>query len=298
MNRRLPPLNPLRAFEAAARLGSLTRAAQEMGVSQVAVSRQVRTLEHYLGVELFRRSHRAIELTRAGRELRDGATSAFDTIAASVRRVSRRGRQDVLSIQSYTTFSQRWLIPRLPDFHRKFPGIEIRLTSSTAPVDFASGQIDAAIRSGLQVSPDLEADRLATIELLPVCVPSLVREVPLRRPRDLRHCTLLYSLVRERDWAEWLAANGCSGLTPAQEIRLESSALAYEAALRGLGVAMGIRVLVDRDLQAGALVAPFPRAHALKDAYYLVRPKARSPSIALQRFRTWLARELAAESPA
>lgn len=297
MNRRLPPLNPLRAFEAAARLGSLTRAAEEIGVSQVAVSRQVRVLEHYLGVALFQRSHRAIELTRAGRELRDGATSAFETIAASMRRISRRGRQNVLSIQSYTTFSQRWLIPRLPDFQRKFPGIEIRLTSSTEPVDFASGQIDAAIRSGLQVSPDLETERLAAIELLPVCVASLARDVPLRRPRDLRHCTMLYSLIREKDWAEWLAANRCGALTPVQEIRFESSALAYEAALRGLGVAMGIKVLVERDLQAGTLVAPFPRAHALKDAYYLVRPKARAPSIALQHFRTWLARELTAEYP-
>ncbi len=155
MSHRLPPLNPLRAFEAAARLGSLTRAAEEIGVSQVAISRQVRVLEQYLGVELFRRSHRAIELTRAGRELRDGASSAFETIAASMRRISRRGRQDVLSIQSYTTFSQRWLIPRLPDFQRKFPSVEIRLTSSTAPVDLGSGQIDAAIRSGLQVSPEL-----------------------------------------------------------------------------------------------------------------------------------------------
>lgn len=296
MSRRLPPLNPLRAFEAAARLGSLTRAAEEMGVSQVAVSRQVRTLELHLGVELFQRSHRSIELTRAGRELRAGATSAFDQIADSVHRISRRGRQDVLSIQSYTTFSQRWLIPRLPDFHRQFPGIEIRLTSSTAHLDFASGQIDAAIRSGWQLGPEMEADRLANIELLPVCAPSLVSAVQLRRPPDLSRCTLLYSLVRENDWAEWLAANRCGKIMPQQQIRLESSALAYEAAMRGLGVAMGIRVLVDHDLQTGALVAPFPRAHVLKDAYYLVRPKSRSPSVALQRFRTWLAKELAAEN--
>ena len=266
-----------------------------MGVSQVAVSRQVRALELYLGVKLFQRSHHSIELTRAGRELYEGASPAFDTIAEAVRRISRRGRQDVLSIQSYTTFSQRWLIPRLPDFQRRFPGIEIRLTSSTAPVDFASGQIDAAIRSGPQMGPDVEADRLANIELLPVCAPALVRTGRLRRPQDLSRCTLLYSMVREKDWAEWLAANRCARLKPAQEIRLESSALAYEAALRGLGIAMGIRVLVERDLRDGTLAAPFPHAHVLKDAYYLVRPKALSPPLALRRFRMWLVEELAAE---
>lgn len=267
-------------------------------MSQVAVSRQVRALELYLGVELFQRSHRAIELTRAGRELRDGASSGFDAIAEAVHRISRRGRQDVLSIQSYTTFSQRWLIPRLPEFQRRFPGIEIRLTSSTGPVDFASSQIDAAIRSGPQFGPEVEAERLAGIELLPVCAPALVQVGGLHRPQDLRRCTLLYSMVRERDWAEWLAANRCAHLKPLQEIRLESSALAYEAALRGLGVAMGIRVLVDRDLEQGRLVAPFPQAHMLTDAYYVVRPKARSPSVALQRFRTWLAEALAAGDPA
>jgi LysR family glycine cleavage system transcriptional activator len=144
----------------------------------------------------------------------------------------------------------------------------------------------------------MEADRLAGIELLPVCAPALVEAERLRRPRDLSRCTLIYSLVRERDRAAWLAANGCGGIPSRQEMRLESSALAYEAAMRGSGVAIGIRVLVERDLQAGTLVAPFPRAHVLKDAYYLVRPKSRSPSVALRRFRTWLAQELAEENAA
>lgn len=298
MDRHLPPLNPLRMFEAAARLGSLTLAARELGVSQVAVSRQVRVLEQYLNVALFERSHRAIRLTHAGQALLDGTGHAFDEISASIGRVSLRGRQDVLRIQSYTTFSQRWLIPRLPIFHRDYPGIEIRLTSSTGPVDFTSGHIDAAIRSGRGENDSVSADLLATIELLPVCTSGLRDTVQLREPDDLRRCTLLYSLVRENDWAAWLSANCRADLQPAHGIKFESSALAYEAALQGLGVAMGIRVLVEQNLREGALVAPFPHSHVLTDAYYLLRPKHRSQSLALQRFHAWISQQLKADAAA
>jgi LysR family glycine cleavage system transcriptional activator len=136
MSATIPPLNPLRTFEAAARLSSLTHAAEELNVSQVAVSRQVKVLEDYLGVVLFKRLHRGIELTEEGRQLYEGVTRAFIEIGNAARRVSRRGRRDILAIQSYTTFSQRWLIPRLTQFHETFPRIEVRLSSSIAPVDF------------------------------------------------------------------------------------------------------------------------------------------------------------------
>ncbi len=292
MSRRLPPLNPLRAFEAAARLGSFTVAAAEMGVSPVAVGRQVRVLEQHLRVPLFHRCHRAIALTRAGQVLYESATEALDLIAAASRRISGTERGDVLTIQSYTTFSQRWLIPRLPIFQREFPSITLCLTSATGPVDFASGEIDAAIRSGPSEHPGMEADRLATIELLPVCTPAVKELCGLTKPRDLARCTLLYSLVREHDWDAWLKANRCGTLQAAHHISFESSALAYEAALRGLGVAMGIHVLVEQNLKDGLLIAPLPGSHVLTDAYYLVRPRDRPASPALRKFRSWVRTQL------
>ena len=292
MARRLPPLNPLRAFEAAGRLGSFTLAAAEMGVSPVAVGRQVRVLEQHFRVALFHRRHRAIALTRAGQGLLDSATEALDLIAAAGRRLSGSERDNLLTIQSYTTFSQRWLIPRLPIFQREFPAITLRLTSATGPVDFASGEIDAAIRSGPADYPGMEADRLATIALLPVCTPAFKECHRLTRPRDLARCTLLYSLVRQDDWAAWLRANRCGALRAAHQLSFESSALAYEAALRGLGVAMGIGVLVEQNLRDGLLVAPFPGSHVLTDAYYLVRPRDRPASPALRKFRDWVRTQL------
>ncbi len=292
MSRRLPPLNPLRAFEAAARLGSFTSAAAEMGVSPVAVGRQVRVLEQHLRVALFHRRHRAIALTRAGQVLFESTAEALDLIAAASRRVSGANRGDLLTIQSYTTFSQRWLIPRLPIFQLAFPSITLRLTSAAGPVDFGAGEVDAAIRSGPPEHPGMEADRLATIELLPVCTPAVQERCGLSEPADLARCTLLYSLVREHDWAAWLAANGCGGLRPAHHISFESSALAYEAALQGLGVAMGIHVLVEQNLRDGVLVAALPGSHFLTDAYYLVRPRDRPASPALQKFRGWLRTQL------
>lgn len=296
MPRSLPPLNPLHAFEVAARLGGFTAAAAELGVSQVAVSRQVRVLERYLGVSLFQRSNRAVALTPAGRELRGGIAPAFDAIAEAARRVSLRGQADVLSIQSYTTFSQRWLIPRLPLFHRDHPEVEIHLTASTTPVDFRHSLLDAAIQSGLVQGPGLEHDRLATIELLPVCSPAFLHGVVLRRPEALLACTLLHSTARPDDWRAWLHASRCHVPVLLPGIRFETSALAYEAALQGLGVAIGIKVLVERNLRDGMLVAPFPTAHVLEDAYYLVRPRHRPPSRGLRQFRSWLQTQLREET--
>ncbi len=296
MGRSLPPLNSLKAFEAAARLNSLTLAAHELWVSQVAVSRQVRQLEDYLGVALFTRGHRRVDKTREGRQLLGSLTRAFDDIDGAVRRVSRRGRKDVLSLQSYTTFSQRWLIPRLPMFHDEHPKIEVRLTSSTEPTDFSSRNLDAAIRSGRGDWKDLGADRLTGLELVPVCSPALLGNISLRNPEDLAKVTLLHSLARPNDWAEWLKANGMGKLDADRGLKFESSALAYEAALQGLGVAIGIQVLVQQNLRDGVLTAPLPTRHRLDEGYYLIWPMDRRPSAALRQFHAWLRRQMENEA--
>jgi LysR family transcriptional regulator, glycine cleavage system transcriptional activator len=295
MTQQLPPLNPLKAFEAAARLNSLTLAAEELNVSQVAVSRQVKVLEEYLGVALFRRLHRGIEVTREGQRLFEGVTQAFSDISAAARMVSRRGRRDILSIQSYTTFSQRWLIPRLAQFHDANPRIEVRLSSSTAPVDFETQNLDAAIRSGRGDWPTLNFEKLAQIDLVPVCSPALLASGKLKAPSDLAKVRLLHSMARPNDWAAWVSDAGAA-IDPTPGVRFENSALAYEAALLDIGVAIAIRPFVARQLQTGALVMPFPHICPTSEGYYITWPTNVTPSAPLVKFLDWIKDQMAAEA--
>lgn len=291
----IPPLNPLRTFEVAARLCSLTLAAEELNVSQVAVSRQVKTLEDYFGVTLFRRMHRGVELTEEGRQLYEGVTGAFQDIANASRRVSRRGRRDILAIQSYTTFSQRWLIPRLTDFHDTFPRIEVRLSSSIAPVDFETQNLDAAIRAGKGEWPGLHSEKLLDIELIPICSPDYQREHRLQSPDDLSRVRLLHSMARRTDWAAWIKRVGAD-VDPEPGIRFESSALAYEAASLDSGVAIAVKILVQRQLQNGSLVAPFADTCYSGEGYFLTWPKNTPPSQTLVKFLDWIRQKIDQEA--
>jgi len=290
----IPPLNPLRTFEAAARLCSLTSAADELNVSQVAVSRQVRVLEEYLGVALFRRFHRGIELTREGEILYKGIASAFQDISNAARQVSRRGRRDVLSIQSYTTFSQRWLIPRLANFHEAHENIEIRLSSSTIPVDFETQNLDAAICSGRGDWPHLHSEKLVDIELVPICSPALAESANLETPADLSRVGLLHSMARPNDWASWFSQVKCKG-NATQGIRFENSALAYEAASMGMGVAIAVKVFVERQISSGHFVTPFEDVCKTGEGYYLTWPKNVEPSHTLLTFLSWMQKTLSSE---
>lgn len=292
--RNRPPLNALRAFEASARLLSFTLAGEELGVTQVAVSRHVRTLEEYLGTVLFKRGPRSLRLTSEGARLLPSISRALDEISLAVSQVSRRGRRDVLAIQAYTTFAQHWLIPLLSNFHDRHPGIEVRLSASLQPVDFDRQDVDAAVRSGTGHWPGLEADLLTPIELVPVMNPALLKGAEaLRRPEDLAGTTLLHSLARPDDWDAWLRGAVSAGAVDSRKgLKFESSAMAYEAASQGLGVAIGVKVLVERYLASGVLVAPFARTLTLPEGYYLVRPRDRPASAALKAFRSWLIEEL------
>lgn len=290
MKHPIPPLNPLRTFEAAARLCSLTAAAEELNVSQVAVSRQVKVLEDYLEVTLFRRLHRGIELTPEGEELFKGVTHAFQEITFAARQVSRRGRRDILAIQSYTTFSQRWLIPRLAHFHDNHENIEVRLSSSLAPVDFETQNIDAAIRSGHGDWPGLHAEKLVDIELIPICSPSFASNVSLESPDDLARVRMLHSMARPNDWASWISAVGAK-VDASAGVRFDNSALAYEAASMNIGVAIAVKVFVQRQIEEGSIVAPFSETCKTGEGYYLTWPKNVSPSETLLKFLAWM-REL------
>ncbi len=295
MHRKRPPLNPIRSFEAAARHRSFTEAAKELGVTQVAVSRQVRALEDYLGVALFVRDHRTITLTEHGAKLFPPVNRAFDEIFRALPTIGARNRQGALSIQSYTTFGQRWLVPRLSRFHERFKSIELRLTASVHPVDFDRQDIHAAIRTGKGRISGCTCDFLLPIELVPVCSPRLLESLNRSNSADLlgRH-VLLHSLARPDDWAAWLAAAGVAGVDPRSGLKFENSVLAYEAALQGIGLAMGVRVLVEPYLRLGSLVAPFGPGLRLDSGYYLVRPEGRPMSPALRHFRAWLLEEATA----
>ena len=286
MSHPLPPLNPLRAFEVAARLRSLTRAADELHVSQVAVSRQVKVLEDYLGVTLFTRLHRGIELTQEGAELYDGIKNAFRDIEKASRKVSRRNQRDTLSIQSYTTFSQRWLIPRLADFHKKNPLLEVKLSSSLKPVDFSSQNVDAAIRSGHGDWPGLHAEKLVDIELIPIVSASLWATENLAKG-DISRVRLLHSMARPDDWKKWIEASG-SQADPEMGIKFDNSALAYEAASMDIGCAIAIKVFIERQLQDGSFVALSDFVCKTGEAYYLTWPKDARPSDALLKFLEWM----------
>ncbi|MEZ2221569.1 transcriptional regulator GcvA [Rhizobium sp. RCC_161_2] len=287
----LPPLNPLRAFEVAARLNSFTLAADELNVSQVAVSRQVKALENYLGVVLVNRLHRGIELTREGKDLYRDITGAFHQLGEAAKRVSRRGRRDILAIQAYTTFAQRWLIPRLVHFHTANPRIEVRLSSSAVAANFETQNLDAAIRSGDGNWPGLHAEKLVEVDLVPVCSPALLEEFPLKVANDLSKVRLLHSMARPNDWATWLEKAGAK-VDASQGVRFENSALAYEAASAEVGVAIAVRVFVERNLRSGVLVAPFAQTCHTGDAYYLTWPRNTRPSQPLMKFLSWVREQM------
>ena len=295
MQRRRAPLNPLRTFEVAARCMSFTAAAEELNVTQVAVSRQIRALEQYLEVSLFERSHRAIKLTESGERLFPAVNRALDDIDRAVAAVSMRGRRDVLSVHTHTTFGQRWLIPRLQRFHDRFRNIEIRLTASAHPsIDRNAAQ--AVIRTGTGRFDGCDAEFLAPVELIPVCAKSLTKSWKVKdSPDNLARHTLLHSLARPNDWAAWLASVGVKNIDATRGLKFENSVLAYEAALQGIGVAIGVRVLVAQYLRLGSLVAPFPQVLPLDLGYYLLIPRGRRMAPGMRIFRNWLLEEIGSE---
>ncbi|MBB5214431.1 transcriptional regulator GcvA [Parapusillimonas granuli] len=289
----LPPLNSLRAFEAAARRLSITEAADELHVTPGAVSRQIRALEAALGRQLFVRGHRQISLTPAGEEYFKAVTKAVADLRDATSKLTKGTGPNKLKVRAYTTFAMRWLIPRLSSFHAENTGVEVLLTASLDPVDFDREDIDAAIRLGPGSWPDVRAYRLASNVLVPVCSPELARRV--REPADLVNQVLLHSIARPDDWAIWLRKGaGLSTIDPSSGMTYQSSAMAYAAALESQGFAIAQKFLVEGDLASGKLVAPFSQAVDMGDfTYYLLTPMARGESKSMRLFREWLLSQFA-----
>ncbi len=293
MARRLPPLNALRAFEAAARHESFTRAGEELYVTQGAVSHQVKALEAELGLRLFNRKPRGLVITEAGGDYLLVVRDALDRIAAGTDRLLRRQNAGVLTVSTSPNFASKWLVHRLGRFAELHPSIDLRVSATLHHVDFAAEDVDIAVRHGDGTASGLHISRLYTEELVPVCSPDLLRGPhPLRQPRDLVHHTLLH-LDHRQDWRKWLDAAGVTDADLSRGPVLNQASMGIDAAVDGQGVALARTGLAAWDLIAGRLVRPFSLALPVPYAYWIVCPKATATLPKIVTFRDWLLAEAA-----
>ena len=285
----LPSLNGLRAFEAAARHMSFTRAAAELNVTQTAVSHQIRRLEEQLGTRLFVRRNRALSLTREARDYLPSVRSAFEDLRQATARLRRPEREGVLTVSTTASLATKWLVSRVAAFQDAHPGLAVRISTSAHLVDFQREEVDMAVRYGRGSWPGLRADWLMAERLFPVCSPALLAAKPLREPADLAHHTLLHTSVSREDWQLWLTAAGLPlSIAARRGLTFDQGFMAVQAAMEGLGVALGRTRLVEADLAAGRLVAPFDIALPQDAGYYVVSPVATAGSAKVALFRRWL----------
>ena len=290
--RRLLFLNGIKAFEAAARTGSFAAAGTELNVSAAAVSRMVHLLEERLGVALFERKANRLATTAAGRAYQSGLTPIFDALASLTAQVTAPSSVRVLTIGVGPTFAMKWLIPRLADFRKSEPDIDVRITTGGAAVPFGEDW-SCGIKLGGGEWPGLIAEPLFAADLLPVCAPRLANA--LKRPADLKGPTLLRVAHSPDDWPSWLEAAGVPRIT-ARGPEFAQYGQALQAAVDGLGIAMGIRPYIDDDLAAGRLVAPFALSVPKGMRWYLVYRGFSTGQRDFAAFRRWIVR--AAAEPA
>lgn len=295
--RRLPPLNALRAFEAAARHLSFNAAAAELHVTPAAISHQIKALEADLGVKLFRRLNRAVRLTDAGQACLPELRDAFDRLAEAVARARRADTGGILTVSSSPALAAKWLMPRFERFRAAHPDIDLRVDASMHLVDFTREDVHVGLRYGRGNYPGLHTELLLRSEVFPVCAPALLDGAhPLRTPEDLQHHTLIHDETLALDpscpdWAMWLRAAGVATVNPARGLRFNQIALALDAAMSGRGVALARNVFAAADLTAGRLVRPFGAAIPVDFAVYVVLPPALLEVPKVRAFRDWLLAE-------
>lgn len=290
--RQLPPLNALRVFEAAARRGSFTAAACELHVTQSAISQQIRLIEDRLNVALFRRTPRGVALTKVGEQYLASVQSIFDDLVEATELV-RNATIKPLRICSLPTFGTRWLAPRLPSFQEAYPEIEITLNVSLNWADFEQDDIDVAIIHGRPPWPRLAACLILVQHITPVCHPELL-EGPkaIRCPADICNHTLLHVVREANEWNEWLKAAGVRSVDAQRSLNFDSTKMTLDAAMNGLGVAMGRQPFVIDELQDGRLVAPFPLQLQSESAYYLAYPEDMKNRPEIGIFQDWMLSEI------
>jgi LysR family glycine cleavage system transcriptional activator len=296
MPRRLPALNALKAFEAAARHESFTRAAEELCVTQGAVSHQVKALEAELGLKLFNRERQRLVITEAGRTYLSVVRDAFDRIAGGTERLLQRQNAGALTVSTSPNFAAKWLVHRLGRFAEAHPSIDLRVSASLHHVDFAREDVDLAIRHGDGQAAGLHVTRLCAEELFPVCSPKFLQgEKPLRKPADLSRHTLLHVNDRQ-DWGKWLEAAGAGNVDVSRGPVLNQASMAIDAAIDGQGLALARSALAAWDLIAGRLVRPFAVALPASFSYWIVCPKATAKLPKIAAFTNWLLGEAAEDA--
>ena len=302
MARRLPPLNSLKAFEAAARHLSFSKAADELHVTPAAISHQIKALEDYCGSPLFRRLTRALVLTETGQAALPALREGFDKLAEGAARLAPDPRTGLLTISVAPTFCAKWLMPRLDRFRTAHPGFDVRIDASDELADFGPDGVDVAIRYGSGRYAGLAAECLMEEVVIPVASPDLLDgRRPLATPADLAHHTLLHVSWKMADdeapsWRMWLKAAGVEGIDPDRGPRFNVDSLTIQAAIAGHGVALVNRALVEDDLAAGRLIRLFPPAEADRPSafcYWLVYPLGHAQNPKVQAFRLWVTREAA-----
>jgi LysR family transcriptional regulator, glycine cleavage system transcriptional activator len=285
----LPPLSWLRAYEAAARRLSFTNAAQELNLSQAAISKQVRSLELHLREQLFHRKPRSLVLTKAGAAYLPKVRDAFERLAAGTREVFGDRRADILTVRVNVSFSVCWLAPRLPDFFRRHPDVGMRIVSSVWNEDLDLERFDLDIRYGNGRWPGLRSEPLTVEALEPLCSPTLLAgDKPIRQPGDLAHNRLIHVLGYEEGWGVWLKAAGAGQAAAGGGFQVDTTLMAFEIAACGMGVALGRTSLNGRDLQSGRLVRPFGLSCPVKEAFHLISDNAGSEHPDAATFRGWL----------
>lgn len=292
MKRVLPPLNALRAFEAAGRLGSFKEAAAALHVTHGAVSQQVRLLEEWLGATLFTRQNRRVTLTPAAKAYLAEIGPVFEQLAQATARYGVPGPVSrALSVNAPATFTLRWLVPRLAKFRAEHPDVEIKVETSNEPLESLKDDHDLIIRGGPDTFYGYAMRPFLTEERLPVCSPTLLQRQPLQSPDDLRHHTLLHTSSLPRLWPDWLASAQIPALRPAATLTFDHFYLTLQAAIDGIGIAMGPTALVSDDLAAGRLVAPFAGPRLPSRSYCSYVPDEKRDDELVARFRAWLERE-------
>jgi LysR family transcriptional regulator, glycine cleavage system transcriptional activator len=290
-----PGLRSLRAFDAAAKHLSFTRAASEMGVTPAAISHQIKELEDQIGVSLFTRTSRAMRLTREGEILRGAAVESIETLTRALQKIRKLENQKQLKVTASPSIAAKWLVPRLDRFLAAVPGADVRVDVSSNVLDFDRDDVDIAIRFGEGKYPGLRADLLFQDQVFPVCSPRLITKAkPLNSPRDLLHHQLIHLDWEAQglpwpNWRMWMLASGIRDFDDARGLHFSQTSLAVQAAIDGHGVALGESNLVADDLTLGRLVKPFALSlrAPTQFAYYVISPEETADTPMVKAFREW-----------
>ena len=290
--RKIPPLNAIKAFEAAGRHNSFTRASEELCVSHGAISKQVALLESWLNTKLFIRTQSQLEITPAGKTLLGAITPAFDRIALTAMQLMEDVTPPaVLNVNAPPTFTMRWLIPRISSFQKAHPDTEIKLTTSTEPINFLEFTYDIAIR-GSHIDLGLEhATPFMTETIIPICHPDLILSTPFKEPEEINQFTAISYGTEPMKWSEWASATNLKEFRPKNILQFEQMYFALQAASEGLGIVLVPLFLVADDIATGKLCAPFGTLGARQRKYYAVSRFVQKEKPIIKAFCKWINQE-------